>query len=124
MSEINEPIINWVIFAVLIPLIIGTICALPAWWKRKPTFGNLLGSLVIALVIFVLIWQQYGAFVRAQSDCAQNWVTECVSVVGVSQYTPYLLLVLLGWVDVFFLLVISGIVEDRLRPRWLDRSQL
>lgn len=124
MSEINEPILNWVIFAILIPLVIGAVCALPAWWKRKPLFGNLLGSFVIALVIFVLIWQQYGAFVRAQTDCSQVWVPDCVSVTGVSQYTPYLVLVLLGWVDVFFLLVISGFVEDRLRPRWLDPSKL
>ncbi len=124
MSEINEPIINWVIFVVLIPLALGAVCAFPAWWKRKTNFGNLLGSAAIAFVIFVLIWQQYGAFVRAQADCAQLWVSGCESVVGVSQYTPYLLMVLIAWVDVFFLLVLSGIVEDRLRPRWLDRAQL
>jgi hypothetical protein len=116
MSEINEPIVNWVIFAMLIPLIVGTVLALPAWWKRSPTFGNLLGSFAIALVIFVLIWQQYGAFIRAQTDCAQLWVPDCATVTGVSQYTPYLVLVLLGWVDVFFLLVISGLVECATYP--------
>ena len=124
MSEINEPVINWVIFVVLLPLAIGTAVAFPAWWKHKAIFGNLLGSFAIAAVVFVLIWQQYGAYARAQTDCAQVFVPACLSITGVSQYVPYLLLVLLGWVDVFFLLVISGIVEDRLKPRWFDRSKL
>ncbi len=124
MSQINEPATNWVIFVVLLPLIIGMAVAFPAWWKHRAVLGNLLGSFAIAAVVFVLIWQQYGAYVQAQSDCAQAFVPFCASISGVSQYVPYLMLVLLGWVDVFFLLIISGIVGDKLKPRWFDRSKL
>ena len=124
MSELNEPVANWVIFAVIIPLMVGALCALPLWWRRKVIVGNLIGSIVIAVAVFVMIWQQYGALVRTQANCSQQWTSNCADITGVSQYTPYLILVLLGWVDVFFLLVISGIVEDRLRPRWLDTSKL
>src|SRR5690242_8788431 len=122
MSDISSLVFSWLLYVVILPLVPATLIALPIWLKRKVVFGNVVGSCVIAAVIFVLIWQQYGAYVQAQTACSQSSIG-CSGAVD-SPYTQYLLMVLIGWVDVFFLLVISGIVEDRQKRRRLDRSKL
>jgi NADH:ubiquinone oxidoreductase subunit 6 (subunit J) len=122
MSDVMGSILYWLIYVVLLPLTLGTLAALPAWLKRHPILGNLIGSGVIAAVIFVLIWQQYGAFVQAQAACAGSSAGCAASAEAL--YMPYLIMVVLGWVDVFILLFLSGMVEDRLKSRWLDRSRL
>ena len=122
MGDISSQVFSWLLYVVILPLVPATLVALPFWLKRKAVLGNIVGSCVIAAVIFVLIWQQYGAYVQAQSACSQTNIG-CTGSVD-SPYTQYLLMVLIGWVDVFFLLVISGIVEDRQKRRHLDRSRL
>ena len=71
---------------------------------------------------YLVIWQQYGAYIDAQAACTQG-LSACPPR-GVEMYTPYLMLVFMGWVDVFLLLIISGIIEDRTKRRWPDPSQL
>ena len=113
----------WIPFAVLLPLIVGCLGALPAWLNRKAIMGNLIASAIIAAIVFFLIWQQYGVYVQAQTACGQG-LSPCPPT-GVDMYTPFLMLVLLGWLDVFFVLIISGVVEDNLKRRQrFDRSRL
>ena len=122
MSDTAVIILDWLLYVVILPSALATLGAFPAWLKRRVTLGNLIGSVIVIAVIFVLIWQQYGAYVQAQATCTQSGIG-CVSDAE-SLYMPYLYMVLLGWMDVFLLLFISGMVEDHLKRRRLDRSQL
>lgn len=121
MDEANY-LFLWFLWAVVLPLVLGALAAFPFWLNRRVIFGNVVGSCAIAAVIFILIWQQYGAFTQAQSSCAGG-SPGCVTG-GVSLYMPYLYLVLVGWLDVFVLLIVSGVVEDRQKRRHLDRNRL
>jgi hypothetical protein len=111
----------WFLWAVALPLALAVLVALPLWVKRRVIAGNVVGSVAVAMVIFVLIWQQYGMFAQSQASCTATGAG-CIS--GLTMYTPYLYLVLVGWLDVFVLLIVSGVVEDRQRRRRLDRSRL
>ena len=122
MLDIDAIITFWLPLTIIMPLGLGTLAAIWPWLKHKAIMGNLFGSFVIAAVIFVLIWQQYGAYIDAQAACTQG-LSACPPR-GVEMYTPYLMLVFMGWVDVFLLLIISGIIEDRTKRRWPDPSQL
>jgi hypothetical protein len=96
----------------LLPTLLAAGLALPFWWRKRIIAGNVAGSALIILVITVLIWYQWGVSLTAQTQCVGNCFTDVQSI-----YLPFLLLVVLGWVDVFLLLVISGLVEDRLKRK-------
>jgi hypothetical protein len=122
MVDIDALFSFWIPITILLPLGLGALAAIWPWIKHKAIMGNLLGSFVIAAVIFLLIWQQYGAYVDAMTACSQG-LSDCPPS-GIEMYTPYLMLVFMGWVDVFLLLIISGVIEDRTKRRWPDPSQL
>jgi uncharacterized RDD family membrane protein YckC len=122
MVGLQEVLLFWLPVVILLPLALATLVALPFWLRRRAIFGNVVGSCVVAAVIFVLVWQQYGAFVQAQTACV-NQTADCPPGLQLP-YLQYLVMVLLGWVDVFFLLIFSGMVEDRQKRRRLDRSRL
>ena len=124
MSAWIEPILPWVVYVVALPQALGALAAAPFWLKRRIMPGNAVGSLAIAGVIFVLIWIQYGAYVRAQEACAGTGIGCAAVTGGLAQFGPYLALVGLGWLDVFVLLILSGRVEDWVKQRHFDRSRL
>jgi hypothetical protein len=109
-----------IITAVLAPTLLAAGLALPFWGRRRIIAGNVAGSVLILLAITVLIWYQYGITLDAQSQCVSDCYTDVQSL-----YMPFLLLVVLGWVDVFILLILSGFVEDRLkRKRRINKEWL
>jgi hypothetical protein len=110
----------FIALAVLAPTLLATGLALPFWWRRRIIAGNVAGSAFVVLAVVVLIWYQWGQTLAAQTQCVSNCYTDVQSI-----YTPFLLLVVLGWVDVFLLLVFSGLVEDclkrkrRIKQEWM-----
>ena len=115
-----QSIVSLLGLGVLLPLAIAAPLAWPFWRKRRVMLGNILGSGIVALAIVVLIWREYGVLT--------DWQTQCGNASGClrdfdSVYTPFLLLVVLGWLDAFILLVLSGIVEDRAKKTWIRPEQ-
>jgi uncharacterized membrane protein len=104
----------------LLPTLLAAGLALPFWGRRRIIAGNVAGSVLILLAITVLIWYRYGTLLAAQSQCIGNCYADMQSL-----YTPFLLLVVMGWVDVFLLLILSGFVEDHLkRKRRINKEWL
>ena len=122
MENTSSLIPYWIIFAVVLPVGLSTLIALPIWLKRRVLVGNLVGSLLVVVAIVVLIWQQLGVTLQAQATCGQPDANCRFDAQAI--YAPYLYLVVIGWMDVFAIFIFSGIVEDRLKHRRLDRSQL
>ena len=77
----------------LLPLALASLVGLPFWLRQKAIAGNLLGSGIIAAVIIVLIWREFGAVVQAQNECAINCAKSFEEI-----YSPLLGLVVMGWV--------------------------
>ncbi len=109
----------WALFVVALPSALGALVALPFWLKGRIIVGNIAGSFAIILVIVILIWRQIGAYFAGQAACPGP---ECVS----PESTVVTLLVMAGlsWLDTLFLLMLSGVVEDRRRQKHFDRSRL
>jgi hypothetical protein len=105
------------ILGLVIPLVLGALGGLPFWLRRHVIAGNIVGSGIIAAAVIVLIWRAYGNIVRAQNECIFDCVRSFESI-----YAPLLWLVLLGWVAVFLLLIISGVVEDRVKRTSFKRD--
>jgi hypothetical protein len=103
-----------VAIAVVVPLVLGAAVGYPFWRQRKVIFGNIVSSIAVGLVIIGLIVSGFGAFF-ACSTAADG--------AGCGGYTLddatrlMIGLAVIGWVDVFLLLVLSGFVEDRARKR-------
>ena len=98
--------------AVLAPTLLAAGLALPFWARRRIIAGNVAGSVFILLAITILIWYRYGTTLAAQQACVSDCYPDAQSI-----YTPFLILVVLGWVDVFILLILSGLAEDRLKRK-------
>ena len=114
-----QVIASWALYVVALPSALGALVALPFWLKGRTMLGNVAGSCAIALAVAVLIWQQFGAYVRAQEGC-----TGAGCPPSENALYAFLILVVLGWLDVFFLLFLSGFVEDWRKRRHFDRSRL
>lgn len=108
----------WAVYAVLLPSVLACLSALPFWYKRRILLGNLIGSLLVALIVIVLIWQQYGTAVQSSQTCA-NCLTDVNTL-----FVPFFILVGLGWLDVLLVLIVGGIVESRRKVRWSGRESM
>jgi hypothetical protein len=94
----------WGLIYVLLPVALGTLAALPFWWKRRMLLGNALGSAAIAIVMIVFILQVFA------SGISSGFLTQ-------DSLAPLGVLVILGWVDVLILFFVSGAVEERVKKR-------
>ncbi|MCW1969822.1 MAG: hypothetical protein KIH69_017045 [Anaerolineae bacterium] len=111
-------LIFWVLLYVVFPLSCGGLIALPLWLRRKIMIGNVIGSVVIALIMVVLVMRAYGNFVGDQDACRQSNY-ESVVCNQDSMDVIYTMFGLVGvsWLDVFGLFALSGVVEDSQRRR-------
>ena len=107
--------------AVIVPIVLGAIVGLPFWRRKRVIFGNIAASIVVGVVIIFLIAQTFGLFFA----CSSTQIEACGTQAMMDYATRVLLgLAVIGWVDVFVLLLISGIVEDRSRKRSLRLEDL
>ncbi len=82
--------------------------------------GNLVGSVAIAGVMIVLIWQGYGDFVGEQQACSDAGTCGLLSIDAI--FTKFLGFVAMGWLDVLFVLIIGGMVETQVKKRSKTRE--
>ncbi len=108
-----DPILT-LIAATIVPIVLGAIVGFPFWRRRRVIMGNILASAAVGLVIILLIAQTFGLFF----SCSTGGDADCGSQAGLDFATRVLIgLAVVGWLDVFVLLVISGMVDDRARKR-------
>ena len=104
-----------IIIAVMLPTVLAAVAGLPFWIKRRTVLGNLVGSGLIAGAMIVLIWQGYGDFVGEQEACTTAGTCGLLSVEGI--FTRFLGFVVIGWMDVLLILILGGVVEQRVKRR-------
>ncbi len=104
-----DPILT-LIAATIVPIVLGAIVGFPFWRRRRVIMGNVMASAAVGLVIIFLIAQTFGLFFScsASADCGSQAALDFATRVLIG-------LAVVGWVDVFVLLVLSGIVDDRAR---------
>jgi hypothetical protein len=109
------------IVAFLVPTLLGAVVGFPLWRSRKAMLGNILASIMVGIVIIFLIMQTFAMFFA----CSSAQIEACGSQAMMDYATRVLLgLAVIGWLDVFVLLFLSGIVEDRSRKRSLRLEDL
>ena len=103
-------LLTTVLAATLLPIAAGTLAGFRFWRQRRAMMGNIVASAVVALIIVFLIARSFGLFFA----CGASVEGGCASQADLDFATKVMIgLAVLGWVDVFVLLVISGVVEDR-----------
>jgi uncharacterized membrane protein len=108
-------------FALIVPTALGALAGYPLWRRRKAIFGNIIASVVVGIVIIVLIARTFALFF----GCNAAELPECNSQSAMDFATQVLIgLAVVGWVDVFILLFVSGVVEDRARKGSLRLEDL
>lgn len=106
-----DPILT-LIAATIVPIVLGAIVGFPFWRRRRVIMGNVMASAAVGVVIIFLIAQTFGLFF----SCSAGASADCGSQAALDFATRVLIgLAVVGWVDVFVLLVLSGIVDDRAR---------
>lgn len=119
MSTFNLPIT--LLAATLLPIALGAAAGLSFWRKRRNILGNVVASIVVAVVILALIGQTFGLFF----SCSVETDPTCGTQAAVDFATKILIgLALVGWIDVFVLMVIGGIVDDHARKRSVRMDDL
>ena len=103
-------LLTTVLAATVLPIMAGTLVGFRFWRQRRAMLGNILASAVVAVIIVLLIAQSFGLFFA----CGATAEGGCASQADLDFATKVMIgLAVLGWVDVFVLLVIGGLVEDR-----------
>ena len=119
MTDFDLPLT--LIAATLAPILLGALVGFPFWRKRRVIFGNILASVVVGLVIIFLIAQTFGLFFA----CSTTGDPSCGTQASLDFATRILIgLAVVGWLDVFVLLFLSGLVEDRARKRSIRLEDL
>jgi ABC-type branched-subunit amino acid transport system permease subunit len=110
MSEFDLPLT--LATAVIVPTLLGALAGFPLWRKRKAIFGNIVASIIVGIVVIFLIARVFALFfgctAAESADCNSPTMTQFATRVLIG-------LAVIGWIDVFILLFVSGIVEDRAR---------
>ncbi len=107
--------------ATALPIALGTLVGFPFWRKRRVILGNVLASVAVAIVILFLIARAFGLFFA----CSSAQEPDCISQSGLDFGARVLIgLAVVGWLDVFVLLLIGGMIEDRARKGMLRVEDL
>jgi hypothetical protein len=93
---------------IIIPTFIALIIALPIWLSKRIILGNIIGSGVIAVIMIFWIVTVFAEAFANPALLQEPPLTRMI-VIGV-----------LGWVDVFILLIFSGRTEDYLRKKSIN----
>lgn len=119
MSDFDLPLT--LLAATLVPIALGSLVGFPFWRQRRVIFGNIIASVAVGVVIVFLIAQTFGLFF----SCSTSGDPTCGSQASLDFATRVLIgLAVVGWLDVFVLLFLSGIVEDRARKRSIRLEDL
>jgi ABC-type branched-subunit amino acid transport system permease subunit len=119
MAEFDLPLT--LLAAFTIPTLLGALVGYPLWRRRKAIFGNIAASIVVGIVIIFLIARVFALFF----GCTASESPECNSTEMTQFATRVLIgLAVIGWLDVFILLFVSGVVEDRARKGSLRLEDL
>jgi hypothetical protein len=108
--------LNWqyIALAATIPPVIGLLLAWPFWWKRRMTFGNIVGTGVVFGSSIGLILREYAEIDRVTQACFDAG-TVCFPVP--SAFTRFAIYAFIGLIEVIALFSLSVVVEDRVRRR-------
>jgi hypothetical protein len=107
--------------ATLLPIALGALAGLRFWRRRRVILGNVIASAVVGAVILFLIAQTFGMFFA----CSTEIDPSCGSQATLDFATRVLIgLAVVGWIDVFALMIIGGVVEDAARKRSVRMEDL
>jgi hypothetical protein len=106
----------WILAALLIPMAVAVVLALPFWLNDAPLAGNVIGIGLIAIAAIASI-------VREQSDI-QKALLKCAAagkpcIVQPAPFTRFAVYGCLAMFDVAVLFVLSLWIEERRRRRLL-----
>lgn len=119
MSDFNLPLT--LLAATLLPIALGALAGMSFWRRRRNILGNVVASAVVGVVILFLIAQTFGMFFA----CSIETDPSCGTQASLDFATRVLIgLAVVGWVDVFVLMVIGGVVDDRARKRSVRMEEL
>ncbi|MCX6018033.1 MAG: hypothetical protein NTZ50_05910 [Chloroflexi bacterium] len=107
--------------ATLLPIVLGALVGLRFWRRRRVILGNVVASAAVGAVILFLIAQTFGMFF----SCSVDVDPSCGTQATLDFATRVLIgLALVGWVDVFVLMILGGVIDDRARKRSVRMEDL
>jgi uncharacterized membrane protein len=110
-----------VLAATLAPIALGIAAGFSFWRRRRNILGNVAASAVVGVVIVFLIARTFGMFF----SCSVAEDPSCGTQASLDYATRILIgLAVVGWVDVFVLMVIGGVIDDRARKRAVRMDDL
>jgi hypothetical protein len=102
---------NWLLeffLYIVVPTAIALVVSLPIWLSKRIILGNVIGSGIIAVIMIFWIVVVFAEAFANPAQLQDPPLTRMI-IIGV-----------LGWVDVFILLIFSGRTEDYLRKKSIN----
>jgi hypothetical protein len=108
--------LNWhyIALALTVPPVLGLLVAFPFWWKRRMTFGNIVGTGVVFGSAIAMILREYVELDRLTQECIDAG-TVCWPVP--SAFTRFAVYAFIALFEVIVLFSLSLVVEQRARNR-------
>ena len=104
----------WIGLALLVPTAAGFAIALPFWWSRYTTFGNVIGSGAIFVGTLLAIGREFMALRAMRADCVLKNVP---CHIAPDDFTRYAIYAGIGFAEVFLLFTVSIWVDEAIRRR-------
>lgn len=107
----------WILFALLVPPIVGGAVAYPIWRMGQVILGNIAGSAVIFAAAVGLIMREHVELDRIVQNCLDRAVTCWPEP---SAFTRFAIYAFIALFEVILLFTVSVRVESQLRRRHYD----
>src|SRR5205823_12000356 len=90
---------SWILFAVMVPPLVGVGVAYPIWRMGQPIFGNIVGSVMIFGAALAMIMREHVELDRVVQACLDNGTT-CWP--DPSAFTRFAIYAFIGLFEVIF----------------------
>ena len=111
---LNEVSWFWIAAGGIVPAVLAVLAATPFWRKRQPTFGSIVGTVIIFGSSIGLILREYVELDRLTQQCLDQGF---VCWPEPSAFTRFAIYAFIALVEVFALFWVSLIVDERIRRR-------
>jgi hypothetical protein len=105
---------DWIGLGLAVPSILALLVAYPFWRKSQSTFGSVVGSAVIFVFAFGLIFREYFEIDRVTKACLESGTVCWPEPSAFARFSVYAFIALL---EVIVLFSLSIKVEERMRRR-------